>query len=82
MVGSVLTSSSSMTRGFVSARKALALRENPILPGIGEAFSGVSVVLTVAVTLFCLAVQSGLLSRRGLHIAGVHAQRAGVPSPP
>jgi hypothetical protein len=33
------------------------LRPKPILPEAGEAFSGVLVVLTVAVTLFCLAVQ-------------------------
>ena len=35
----------------------MALRPKPILPEAGEAFSGVLVVLTVAVTLFCLAVQ-------------------------
>lgn len=53
-----------MTRGFVRARYALALRAIPIFPGSREAFSGVSVVLTVAVTLFCLAVQSGWFSQR------------------
>lgn len=55
-----------MTRGLVRARYALALRAIPMFPGAREAFSGVSVVLTVAVTLFCLAVQSGWFSpRRG-----------------
>ena len=67
-----------MTRGFVSARYALALRAKPVRPGMEEAFSGVSVVLTVAVTLFCLAVQSGWLTQRALRIRGVHAQRTGV----
>src|SRR3954452_8999712 len=49
MVGSVLTRSSSITRGLVRARYALALRANPA-PEARDAFSGVSVVLTVAVT--------------------------------
>src|SRR5215213_9017757 len=59
MVGSVLTNSSSITRGFVRARYAFALRAIPALDR--DAFSGVSVVLTVAVTRsvgsFCLANQ-------------------------
>jgi hypothetical protein len=38
-----------MTRGLVRARYALALRANPA-PEARDAFSGVSVVLTVAVT--------------------------------
>src|SRR3954452_21251472 len=49
MVGSVLTRSSSITRGLVRARYALALRANPA-PEARHVFSGVSVVLTVAVT--------------------------------
>src|SRR6478736_5572434 len=49
MVGSVLTSSSSITRGLVRARYALALRANPG-PEARVGFNGVSVVLTVAVT--------------------------------
>ena len=52
MVGSVLTRSNSMTRGFVRARYALNLRDIPMLPRAGDALRGVSVVLTAAVTLF------------------------------
>src|SRR5213595_118240 len=62
MVGRVLTSRSSMTRGLVRARYALALRASPAPPRAREALSGVSVVLTVAVTRsgwqFCLAAVS------------------------
>ncbi|GAA3279322.1 hypothetical protein AAU01_26090 [Paenarthrobacter aurescens] len=52
MVGSVLTRRSSITRGLVSARYALNLRDIPRLPRAGDALRGVSVVLTAAVTLF------------------------------
>ena len=80
-----------MTRGFVRARYALALRAIPIFPGSREAFSGVSVVLTVAVTLFCLAVQSGWFSQRRGPKAGplppavaseYHTVAPGRPKPP
>src|SRR5690242_18131364 len=56
MVGRVLTSSNSITRGLVSARYALNLRDIPRFPTAGEALRGVSVVLTLAVTLFFAGV--------------------------
>src|SRR6476661_2473282 len=66
MVGSVLTRSSSMTRGLVRARYAFALRANPA-PEARDAFSGVSVVLTVAVTrsVWQLAGCAALVVRPG-----------------
>lgn len=65
-----------MTRGLVRARYAFNLREVPMLPRAGEALTGVSVVLTAAVTLFYALGFSQRMSSR-LSKANTGARTAG-----